>query len=190
MKEIEGLTSTQAKRRFLDLIKKCGFSPLGIETLLGYKSEGKYVSAIRNDNKHVTNSLINKILERFGFSEEEFKNLDQDFDGFKITSTLSEFNEENHGVDISKFYETENQTTSTVKKLIIDGFFATKKTTPEILVKFKELGLDYTSNNLSRDLANIVTQNILHARKKNKILKDGNLGTKKVNEYWAPERNS
>ena len=186
MKEIEGLTSTQAKRRFLDLIKKCGLSPLGIETLLGYKSEGKYVSAIRNDNKHVTNSLINKILERFGFSEEEFKNLDQDFDESKINSTLSKFEKENHGVDISKFYETENQTTAIVKQLIREGFFGTRKTTPEILAKFELLGLTYTSNDLSRDLANIVTQNILLARKKTKILKDGSLGTKKVNEYWAP----
>ncbi|WP_439487210.1 hypothetical protein [Algoriphagus sp.] len=182
---MKALPPRKQKKRFLDLIKKCGFSPLGIETLLGYKSEGKYVSAIRNDNKHVTNSLINKILERFGFSEEEFKNLDQDFDGFKITSTLSKFNEENHGVDISKFYETENQTTSTVKKLIIDGFFATKKTTPEILIKFQELGLDYTSNDLSRDLSNIVTQKILRARKITKINKDGSIGKNKVNEYWA-----
>lgn len=185
MKEIEGLTSAQAKRRFLDLIDKCGFSPLGIETLLGYKSEGKYVSAIRNDNKLVTNSMINKILEKFGFSEEEFKNLDQDFDESKINSTLSKFEKENHGVDISKFYETEHQTTATVKQLIKEGFFATKKTTPEILSKFKDLGLDYTSNDLSRDLANIVTQKILRARKITKTNKDGALGKIKVNEYWV-----
>lgn len=186
MKEIKGLTSTQAKRRFLDLIKKCGFSPLGIETLLGYKSEGKYVSAIRNDNKHVTNSIINKILEKFGFSEEEFKNLNQDFDESKINSTLSKFEKDNHGADISKFYETENQTTAIVKKLIREGFFRTRKTTPEILAKFEILGLKYTSNDLSRDLTNIVTQNLLVARKKNKILKDGSLGMKMVNEYWTP----
>lgn len=186
MKEIEDLTSGQAKSRLFELIHKCGFSPLGIETLLGYKSEGKYVSAIRNDNKLVTNSMIYKILNKFGFSEEEFKNLDQDFDEAKIKSTLSKFENDNHGADISKFYETENLTKATIKQLIQDGFFRTRKTTPEILEKFKLLGLTYTSNDLSRDLANIVNQQILNAEKAPKILKDGTLGTKMVNEYWAP----
>jgi plasmid maintenance system antidote protein VapI len=186
MKEIEGLTQKQAKSRFFALIKKCGLSPLGIETLLGYKSEGKYVSAIRNDNKQVTNSIIDKILKRFGFSEEEYKNLDLDFDESKISSTLSDFEREHHGVDSSKFYEIENQTTATVKQLIREGFFTTRKTTSEILQKFHELGLDYTSNDLSRDLTNIVTQKTLNAEKVVKIKKDGNPGTKMVNEYWAP----
>ena len=43
--------------------------------------------------------------------------------------------------------------------------FSTKRTTPEILTKFQELGLEYTSNDLSRDLSNLVTQKILEARK-------------------------
>lgn len=186
MKEIEGLTSEQAKKRLLDLINKCGFSPLGIETLLGYKSEGKYVSAIRNNNKQVTNSMINKILKKFGFSEEEFKNLDQEFEYSKITSTLSKFEKDHHGADISKFYETENLTKATIKQLIREGFFQKRKTTPEILAKFEDMGLMYTSNDLSRDLANIVNQHILNAEKTIKVLKDGSLGTKMVKEYWAP----
>lgn len=185
MKEIEGITHEDAKNRFFELIKKCGFSPLGMETLLGYKSEGKYVSAIRNGNKLITTSLIEKVLKKFDFTEEEFKDLGSKFDESKISLTLSNFNKDNYSTDISQFYESENQTTETVKQLIKDGFFATKKTTPEILSKFKELGLDYTSNDLSRDLANIVTQKVLRAKKITKIRKDGSLGTKKVNEYWV-----
>lgn len=185
MKEIEGITHEDAKNRFFDLIKKCGFSPLGMETLLGYKSEGKYVIAIGNGNKLITNSLISKVLKKFAFTEEEFKNLNSEFNESKISQTLSNFDRENYGTEISKFYETEHKTTSTVKKLIKEGFFATTKTTPEILSKFKELGLDYTSNDLSRDLANIVTQKVLRARKITKINNDRSLGKIKVNEYWA-----
>lgn len=185
MKEIEGITPEDAKKRFFDLIKKCGLSPLGIETLLGYKSEGKYVTAIENGNKLITNSLINKVLNKFGFTEEEFKNLGLELNELKISQTLSNFNKDNYGPDISKFYVTEHQTTSTVKQLIKEGFFSTKKTTPEILEKFKALGLDYSSNDLSRDLSNLVTQKILKARKITKINKDGSMGKKKVNEYWV-----
>jgi len=186
MKEIEGLTHEDAKNRFLELLEKSGLSPLGMESLLEYKSEGKYVTAIRNGNKLITNSIIGEILKKFNFTEQEFKDLDSEFDDSKISLTLSNFNKDNYGTDISQFYESENQTTATVKQLIKDGFFATKKTTPEILSKFKELGLDYTSNDLSRDLTNIVTQKVLRARKINKINKDGSLGKKKVNEYWVP----
>ncbi|RIW12166.1 hypothetical protein D0X99_19615 [Algoriphagus lacus] len=185
MKEIEGLTHQEAKNRFFDLIKKCGLSPLGIETLLGYKSEGKYVSAIRSGSKLATNSLINRILEKFKFTKEEFKNLDLEFNELKISQTLSNFNEEHYGTDISKFYEIENQTTSTVKQLIQAGYFSTKRTSPEILAKFKELGLNYTSNDLSRDLTNLVSQKILQARKITKINKNGSRGKKMVNEYWV-----
>lgn len=185
MKEIEGISQEDAKKRFFDLIKKCGFSPLGMEILLGYKSEGKYVIAIDNGNKPITNSIINKVLKKFTFTEEEFKNLESEFNETKISQTLSNFDSENYGTDISKFYEAEHQTTSTVKQLIKEGFFSTKKTTPEILSKFKELGLDYTSNDLSRDLSNIVTQKILRARKITKINNDGSIGKNKVNEYWA-----
>lgn len=185
MKEIEGLTHEYAKNRFLELLKKSGLSPLGMEFLLEYKSEGKYVTAIRNGNKLITNSIIKKILEKFKFTKEEFKNLDSEIVESKISQTLSKFNRENYGTDISQFYESEHQTTAAVKQLIREGFFVTKKTTPEILAKFEELGLTYTSNDLSRDLANIVAQKILLARKKPKILKDGRLGTKTVNEYWV-----
>ncbi|MFN3759923.1 MAG: hypothetical protein ACK4SF_11950 [Algoriphagus aquaeductus] len=184
MKEIEGISQEDAKKRFFDLIKKCGLSPLGMEILLGYKSEGKYVTAIDNGNKPITNSIIKKILKKFNFTEEEFKNLELEFNESKISQTLSNLDSENYGTDISKFYEAEHKTTSTVKQLIKEGFFATPKTTPEILIKFKELGLDYTSNDLSRDLANIVTQKVLRARKIIKINNDGSLGMKKVNEYW------
>lgn len=185
MKEIEGISQENAKKRFFDLIKKCGLSPLGMEILLGYKSEGKYVTAIENGNKPITNSIINKVLKKFSFTEEEFKNLDSEFNESKISQTLSNLDSENYGTDISKFYKVEHQTTSTVKQLIKVGFFATAKTTPEILSKFKELGLDYTSNDLSRDLANIVTQKVLQSRKIIKINNDGSLGRIKVNEYWA-----
>jgi plasmid maintenance system antidote protein VapI len=185
MKEIEGITHEDAKNRFFELVKKCGFSPLGMETLLGYKSEGKYVIAIRNGNKLITTSFISKILKKFNFTAEEFKNIDSEFNESKISQTLSNFNRENYGTDISKFYETEHQTTSAIKQLIKEGFFATKKTTPEILSKIKELGLDYTSNDLSRDLSNIVTQKILRSKKVTKINKDGSLGKIKVNEYWV-----
>lgn len=184
MKEIDGLTHEEAKNRFLELLKKCGLSPLGMESLLEYKSEGKYVTAIRNGNKLITNSIIEKVLKKFDFTEEEFKNLELKFDESKISSALSNFNTDNYGTDISQFYENENQTTATVKHLIKNGFFTSSKTTPEILVKFKDLGLDYSSNDLSRDLANLVTQKILRARKITRINKDGSLGKKMVNEYW------
>jgi hypothetical protein len=185
MKKIEGFTQQEAKKRFFDLIKKCGLSPLGIETLLGYKSEGKYVSAIRSGSKLTTNSLIIRLLEKFEFTVEDFKNLDSKSSELKIAQTLSDFNKEHYGTDISKFYETENQTTSTVKLLIQEGYFSTKRTSPEILTKFKELGLNYTSNDLSRDLSNLVSQKILRARKITKINKDGSMGKKMVNEYWV-----
>jgi hypothetical protein len=90
-----------------------------------------------------------------------------------------------NGADISKFYETENLTKATVKQLIREGFFRTRKTTSDILMKFQELGLIYNSNDLSRDLANIVNQQILTAKKTSKVLKNGTLGKKMINEYWV-----
>ena len=186
MGKLEGITHQQAKMRLLQLIKKAGMSCLGFEVLLGYTSGGKYISAIKNGNKLVTNSMINCVTEKFGFEEGDFKNLELEFDETKINNTLEQFEKDNIKTDDSKFYETENQTKSAIKLLIKQGFFEEKRKTNDILEKLKELGLYYTSNDLSRDLANIVTQEILAAEKTINIRKDGSLGNKKVKEYWAP----
>jgi len=71
---------------------------------------------------------------------------------------------------------------ATIKQLKNVGYFFVKRpTTPEILSKLKELCLNNTRNDLSRDLSNFVSQKILRARKNHQIQKRRVLGS---NTYY------
>ncbi|RAI86724.1 hypothetical protein [Algoriphagus yeomjeoni] len=179
------LTHQQKKERLLELIDLTGFTFLGFEVFLKYKSEGKYMSAIKSGNKIVSKFLPKKIEDAFGFEEGTFFDLTKEFDQEKIQGPIKKFLKNHSKADISKYLATEKEHVMVIKRLIKEDFFNTKRTSQEILQKFEELGYFYTSNDLSYKLVNLAKVKMLQVEKSIKTLKSGEEGDRPINHYWV-----
>lgn len=181
MGKIKSLKPHQKRDRLLRLIDLTGLTFLGFEVLLGYKSEGKYIHQIKNNNKEVSNLMIKKIQQSLNISPEIFNDISIEFDESEIQSLVVNFKNEN--INSSTYFQKEDEVLMVVKELISIGFFDYEKSGEEILQKFKEIGYSYSSENLSGKLVNLVKRGVLKAVKRRMILKSGELGNKMVNYY-------
>ncbi|MBW3469846.1 hypothetical protein [Arthrospiribacter ruber] len=181
MGKIKPLKSHQKRERLLKLIEITGLTFLGFEVLLGYKSEGKYIHQIKNNHKEVSNLMIKKIQRAFNISEELFHDISIEFDEDEIQSQVLKLKNEN--TNSSSYFKKEDEVLVVVKKLIKSGFFESEKSGKEILRKFQEIGYSYSSEYLSGKLVNLVKGGVLKAQKRRIILKNGELGSKRVNYY-------
>lgn len=179
----KSLTHQQKADRLLQLIDLTGLNYLGFEILLGYKSEGKYLHQIKNGTKAISIFMVKRIETTFGFEEGTFLNLSVEFNIVNITNTLNRFKSDHP--KHTDYFLSEDEVYLVIKILIKEGYFNDKKSGEEILQKINDMGYSYSSEVLSGKLVNLVKRNFLKAEKRNMILKNGEIGKKKVNYYWC-----
>lgn len=180
------LTHQQKKDRLEELIKLTGLSIMGFGAFMDLESEDKYIYAILNGNKNLTDKFIEKIEKFFSLKEGEFLNIDDEIKQARIKKAISKFAEKNS--KSPEYFNTEEEYITVINGLISQGYFSEKRTTSEIISKCRELGYSYSSNDLSYKLVNLVTQNILKAEKTTMILKSGKNGTRPINHYWVEKK--
>ncbi|GAB2632724.1 hypothetical protein [Belliella aquatica] len=181
MGKINSIKPHQKRDRLLKLIDLTGLTFLGFEVLLGYKSEGKYIHQIKNNNKEVSNLMIKKIQQSLKISAEIFNDTSIEFDKSEIQSQIEGFRNDN--INSSTYFQKEDDVLLVINKLIRNGFFDSEKSGEEILKKFIEFGYLYSSEYLSGKLVNLLKRGVLKANKRRIILKNGKLGNKMVNYY-------
>ncbi|MBN3581955.1 hypothetical protein JYB64_06110 [Algoriphagus aestuarii] len=185
MENINEFTDQEKKERLERLIEITGLSYLGFGTFLELESGDKYIYALLNSNKKFSNKFIGKLEKQFKFKKGSFLKKDEDFNLHKINKHISKFIEENP--DTPEYLKIEKEHISIIKFLIRQGYFSEKRTTKDIVLKFKELGYFYSSNDLSYKLVNLVTQHILKSKKTHNILKNGEKGNRPINIYWVED---